>query len=69
METELENVDHQSNEPVLLSFRNPEKPTEFKNDMIAINALIDKVTRDNEFLEQLILQNKRIYLPSRTEAT
>ena len=61
METELENVDYQNNEPILMSFKNGKKPTEYKQDMIDINKLIDKVTRDNERLEMLIKQNKRIY--------
>ena len=37
--------------------------------MININKLIEKVTRDNERLEQLIKQNKRTFQPSKTEVT
>ena len=61
METELENVENQNNEPILMSFKNPQKPTEFKQDMIDINKLIEKVTRDNDRLEMLVKQNKRTY--------
>ena len=66
-ETELKDCETWDNEPIFKSGTNNVKmPLEEDKN---INNLIEKVKRDNARLEKLILQNKRLYQPSRTEAT